>query len=182
MSRADAVRNRARVLAAADAVFGEKGATASTEEVAARAGVGIATVFRHFPTKQDLLEAIVLARLERLLAVAETLVAEGGDDGFATLFARFVEEAVNKRVFGDVLTHAGEGFRTANTAIVDGLWAAFATLIARGQAAGQVRQGFDVDDVQILLAGAHQALQRAGDDPTRHARLLAILLDGVRGH
>jgi len=181
MSRADAVRNRARVLAAADAVFGEKGATASTEEVAARAGVGIATVFRHFPTKQGLLEAIVLARLERLLAVAESLVAEGGD-GFATLFALFVEEAVNKRVFGDVLTHAGEGFRTANTAIVDGLWAAFATLIARGQAAGQVRPGFDVDDVQILLAGAHQALQRAGDDPARRARLLAILLDGVRGH
>ena len=64
--RADARDNRARILEAADEVFGTGGAAASTEEVAKLAGVGIATVFRHFPTKQDLLRAVLTARLEGL--------------------------------------------------------------------------------------------------------------------
>src|SRR5690606_16641631 len=76
--RADAVRNRARVLAAAEEVFDRLGGTASTAEIARVAGVGIGTVFRHFPTKQDLLAAIVKERLDRLWVEAEDLVA--GDD------------------------------------------------------------------------------------------------------
>ena len=178
--RADAQRNRLRILAAAEAVFGERGAAASTEEVAQQAGVGIATVFRHFPTKQRLLEAIVLVRLERLVDAAKHIVAEGRPDGFFTLFALFFEQASRKRDFGDVLTNADDGYRTANAALVEQLWSAYGTLIARGQAAGLIRPGFDAEDVRALLAGAHQSLQLIGDDPARRQRLLEILIDGVK--
>jgi AcrR family transcriptional regulator len=178
--RSDARRNREKILAAAGEVFGRRGAAASTEDVAALAGVGIATVFRHFPTKQDLLEAVVLARLEHLLAAITTIAGQGEPDGFFTAFALFLAEARNKKVFGDVLTDAGEHFRTANAAIVEELWQVFATLIATGQAAGTIRAGFDVADVRALLAGAHQAIGVIGDDVERHQRLQAILLDGVR--
>ena len=180
-NRVDARRNRQRVLEAAEAVFGEKGVTASTEEVAVRAGVGIATVFRHFPTKQALLEAIVLTRLERLLEVAQEIVANDDPDGFFQLFARFFAEASRKRDFGDVLTHAGDSYRSANAALVDELWAAYAILIARGQSAGRIRPGFEVADVSALLAGAHQSLQVIGNNPARRQLLLEMLMDGVRG-
>jgi len=178
--RADSQRNRLRVLAAAEEVFNEQGAAAITEEVARRAGVGIATVFRHFPTKQDLLEAVVLARLQRLVEAGRAILADGAPDGFFALFSLFMGEAAHKRVFGDVLTHAGESFKNANKAIVDELWASFASLIQRGQAAGLVRAGFDVADVRALLAGAHQALQVIGDDPDRQQRLFEVLRAGVR--
>ncbi|MEV0721086.1 helix-turn-helix domain-containing protein [Asanoa sp. NPDC050611] len=65
--RADAARNRARILAAAEAVFAERGAAASTEDVASRAGVAIGTVFRHFPTKDDLLRAVLKDRIAVVL-------------------------------------------------------------------------------------------------------------------
>jgi AcrR family transcriptional regulator len=178
--RADARRNRQRVIDAALQIFGSKGAAASTEEVAAHAGVGIATVFRHFPTKQTLLEAVVLSRLERLVVRGHEIEADADAGQFFVLFAVFVEEAHNKRVFGDVLTGASDEFRAANVVIVDELWAIFGRLIARGQAAGLIRAEFDVADIRALLAAAHQALQVVGDDPERRRRLLAVLSDGVR--
>src|SRR5215211_8227405 len=83
--RADAQRNRARILRAAEEVFAEKGAGASTEEVAARAGVAIGTIFRHFPTKDALLAAIMKRLLARLVEEAGRL---SGADGLFTFFTR----------------------------------------------------------------------------------------------
>src|SRR3712207_921520 len=73
--RSDGLRNRELVLAAADEVFTGNGPSASTEEVARRAGVSVGTVFRHFPTKEALIEAVVVGRLERLVAEADRLAA-----------------------------------------------------------------------------------------------------------
>src|SRR4051812_5490623 len=85
--RADALRNRARVLTAAEAVFAARGTSASTEEVAREAGVGIGTVFRHFPTKEALLEAVYVARLRRLAEEADALVsADDAGEAFFTFF------------------------------------------------------------------------------------------------
>jgi AcrR family transcriptional regulator len=166
------------VLDAAEAVFGEKGATASTEEVAERAGVGIATVFRHFPTKQALLEAIVRARLERLVEAGDAIVAAGAPDGFFSLFSLFLEQASKKRDFGDVLTYGRH--HAANAALIDQIRAAYVTLISRGHAAGLLRPDFDARDVSVLLAGAQQSLQMIGDDPERRQRLLDMLMAGIR--
>src|SRR5215468_6504415 len=81
--RADARANRDRILAAAEEVFAEGGVAASTEEIALRAGVGIGTVFRHFPTKQELIEATVVRHFEQLTAHARELAAH--DDAEAAL-------------------------------------------------------------------------------------------------
>jgi AcrR family transcriptional regulator len=178
--RSDSRRNRARVLAAASEVFGRHGASASTEEVAALAGVGIATVFRHFPTKQALLEAVLQDKLDRMVGEAREIIAGGRPDGFFALFELFLARAREKRVVGDLLTHAGEGFRSSNEAGVAELWSSFSTLLRRGQEAGRVRPDVDLEDVQALLAGAHQALQSFGGDPVREQRLWDVLSDGLR--
>src|ERR1700674_2193042 len=98
--RADARRNRARVLDAAEAIFADRGTSASTEEIAVRAGVGIGTLFRHFPTKEALLEAILMERVARLGEVARSL-ATAADPGAALfgLFGRMVEQAVRKKSY-----------------------------------------------------------------------------------
>ncbi|MEU9844544.1 helix-turn-helix domain-containing protein, partial [Actinomadura sp. NPDC048032] len=94
--RADALRNRAKVLAAAEEVFAVQGTSASTEEVARKAGVGIGTVFRHFPTKESLLEAVLVALLKRLAAEARDLRA-AADPGaaFFGFFTRVVSQAAS---------------------------------------------------------------------------------------
>src|ERR1700680_1105959 len=95
--RADAQRNRARLLDVAEVVFASKGIAASTEEIAREAGVGIGTVFRHFPTKEALLEAVFVRRLEQLAAHADAL-ADAYDPGaaFFTFFSHVVELAVTQ--------------------------------------------------------------------------------------
>src|ERR1051326_5968427 len=103
--RADAQRNRVRILDAAESVFAELGASASTEEVATRAGVAIGTVFRHFPTKRDLLAAIMTDLRRRLTAQARSLALES--DPATALFefaTSLVEQATTKRTVVEVLT------------------------------------------------------------------------------
>jgi AcrR family transcriptional regulator len=82
--RADAVRNRARVLEAADRVFALEGAAVSIDDVAREAGVGVGTIYRHFPTKEDLLQAVVISRVESLVDQARALAA--ADDATAAFF------------------------------------------------------------------------------------------------
>jgi AcrR family transcriptional regulator len=178
--RADAQRSRARVLRAADAVFNARGAGASTEEVARVAGVGVATVFRHFPTKQALLEAVVHTRLEALLAAGRALAATGGPDGFYTLFAHLIDGAVAKRAIGDVLLGGSEAFRDSSYALAADLWALFDELMASAKAAGQLRPDLDTDDLQAILAGVHQSLLQAAGDRARQARLADVVLRGLR--
>jgi AcrR family transcriptional regulator len=178
--RADALRNRARILQAAAEVFGEHGSGASTEDVAARADLGHATVFRHFPTKQSLLEAIALERLHVLREDARAIAATDDPGAFFTLFARFVDEAASKRFLADAFTDAGEDFRSANHVIVDELFAIYEELIDRGRKASLIRDDVDLQDVRALLAAAHGALAVVGADIARRAKLTDTLLRGVR--
>src|ERR1700733_14696865 len=106
--RADARTNRIKVLDAAEEVFGQGGESASTEEVARRAGVGIATVFRHFPTKAALLQAVLARRFERLRAQAEArLDAPDPGAAFFDFFRHLVADAATKIAIGDALLDAG---------------------------------------------------------------------------
>src|SRR4051794_27189388 len=126
--RADARRNRARVLEAAEAVFAANGISASTEEIARAAGVGIGTVFRHFPTKKDLLAAIVRARLERVFARADELAAAGDPaTAFFTFFTWMVEQSAAKKTVMEAVDQEGieppkpmEEFRRAVDALLTG--------------------------------------------------------------
>ncbi|MCG5215893.1 TetR/AcrR family transcriptional regulator [Streptosporangium sp. KLBMP 9127] len=177
--RADARRNRARILAAAEEVFAERGASASTEEVAARAGVAIGTIFRHFPTKRDLLAAIMKDLRRRLIDKAEALVADG-DPGtaFFDYFTFLVGSSA--RVGAVVSLLAEEGTSIEPGEQIMALDHTFGTLLDAAQEAGTVRPDVHLDEVMALLAAAtHGALATAWSDDLRH-RTVTLLLDAFR--
>jgi AcrR family transcriptional regulator len=177
--RADARANRARVLDAADEVFGRGGESASTAEVARLAGVGIATVFRHFPTKAALLEAVLVRRFDRLIARAEELL--GADDpgqAFAGFFRYLVADAPAKIGISEALLDAGgDGGRAAQAAA--GLRLAFGALLGRAQQAGVVRADAGLPEVYALLVGVSRAAAREHPSDGVPARMLTIVLDGL---
>src|SRR5918994_1303253 len=140
--RADAERNRERVLSAARKVFAEQGLNASTNEIARRAGVGVATLFRRFPTRDDLVGAVFADKMAAYLAAAEEALAEPDAwDGFCGYIERVCRMQADDRGFADVLTLT---FPTAKglEAERDRAALALAELIERAQAAGQLRQDF----------------------------------------
>ncbi|WP_055587113.1 TetR/AcrR family transcriptional regulator [Streptacidiphilus griseoplanus] len=179
--RADARRNRARLLAAAEAVFTAKGTSASTEEVAREAGVGIGTVFRHFPTKEALLEAVYVARLERF-AEDTRLLSLGRQPGEAlfAFFSRAVEQSAAKNALADALAEAGIDVRTASEGVGRKIQDQVGALLAAAQQAGAVRGDLDLPALLALLVGASHAAHYAGDDPDVRRRTLAVVLDGLR--
>jgi AcrR family transcriptional regulator len=174
--RADAQRNRARVLAAAERVFAERGTTASTEEVARAAGVGVGTVFRHFPSKEALLRALVVERLARVAAEAREHAA-GPDPGaaFFDFFAAVVRGSTTKLELVDALAELGVHPNEATAPAAEETASAVAALLTEAQRAGAVRRDVTAEDVIALLAGASQARRHAADD-----RPLAVILDGLR--
>jgi AcrR family transcriptional regulator len=179
--RADARRNRARVLEAAEAAFASKGTSASTEEIARDAGVGIGTVFRHFPTKEALLEAVVVGRLERLAAEAASLAtAEDPGSAFFSFFASAVDRSATKIALADALAAAGVDVERAAAEVGRELRRTMGVLLGRAQAVGAVREDATVADVIALLVGASRAAEHAGWDRGVQTRTVAIMLDGLR--
>jgi AcrR family transcriptional regulator len=162
--RADARRNRARILAAAEEVFSARGVQASTEEVAAAAGVAIGTVFRHFPTKQDLLAAI----LKDLLA---SLAEAAREDDLFAFFTRVVTAAAEKKVVVELLGVEVAG--PIQALPVD-------ELLARAKEDGAVRADVALDEVLALLTAASQGALRGGWSVDLRNRTLAVIFAGLR--
>jgi AcrR family transcriptional regulator len=177
--RADAQRNRVRVLAAAERVFAERGTNASTEEVARAAGVGVGTVFRHFPTKEALLRALVVERLARIAADArEQAASSDAGTAFFAFFVAVVGGSATKLDLVDALTELGVHRDEALAPIAGEVTEALGDLLDQAQRAGAVRGDVGVSDVIALLAGASQARRYAAED-----RPLTVILDGLRpGH
>ena len=174
--RADAQRNRARVLAAAERVFAERGTTASTEEVARAAGVGVGTLFRHFPSKEALLQALVVERLARVAADArEHATSPDPGAAFFDFFDAVVRGSTTKLELVDALAELGIHQNEAVAPVAAEVTQALAALLRQAQRAGAVRKDIGVRDVIALLAGASQARRYAPDD-----RPLAVILDGLR--
>ena len=178
--RSDAVANRRRVLQAAAAVFAEEGPSAPTDVIARRAGVGIGTVFRHFPTKRDLVESVLLAELSEVTgwvqgAESSSLTATGA---FLSLANRLAEHigpklAIAQFLFGDTGLHGDA--RTASLA----LDAAVARILRRAQAEGGIRADVETADVYFLLRGLVQPHRTSHDAEIRN-RALKIILHGLR--
>jgi AcrR family transcriptional regulator len=174
--RADAARNRSAVLQAADAVFVEYGVNASTEEIARRAGLGIGTVFRHFPTKEALLKAVYEQRLEHLAARAQTV--ETGDvrsTWFRDFFTEVASASVEKLILADAL---GELHLDADPEVSARLRSALGDLLRRAQAAGSVRRDVSFDDLIALMIAAGRAAQATPDEQIRR-HLVDVILDGL---
>jgi AcrR family transcriptional regulator len=182
--RADARRNRARVLVAAEAVFADKGPSASTEEVARRAGVAIGTVFRHFPTKEDLIQAVFADRVQRLVDEADALsTLDDPGAAFFAFFTHLTELSVMKYAFADALATAGVDVNAVGRShpqVVEQLHGAIQTLLTRAQRAGAVRADVHLPEVLTVMVGTSRAAEHARDDRELLARVLEIVFDGLR--
>jgi AcrR family transcriptional regulator len=178
--RADARRNVARVLEAAEEVFSTQGLAVPIDVVAARAGVGIGTVYRHFPTKEALFKAVVVARLESLLERARQLsTATDAGEAMFTFVGEVAALASEKKDLTDELARAGIDSEELHSTVRDELERAFDVLLCRAQAAGAVRHDITSPEVTALLMGTCMAADmRRGKEPT--CRLVAILCDGLR--
>jgi AcrR family transcriptional regulator len=179
--RADAQRNRTRLLEAAEEVFTTKGTSASTEEVARTAGVGIGTLFRHFPTKEALLEAVLMTRLERIADEAIKL-SEVDDPGRAlhTFFHRVIVASPTKKALAEALAEAGVDVGGATREAGRKLAAALDPLLRRAQDADAVRRDLGVPDLVALLVGAGHAIEQVGPDRQAQKRVIAVILNGLR--
>jgi AcrR family transcriptional regulator len=179
--RADAQRNLARILDAAREVFAEAGAEASVADVAERAGVGTATIFRRFPTKDDLLAAVVEARLLEIAANARR-AAESTDPGGA--LRRFMTWTAAAHISDRGYCHAEGTALFAQPRIGDlvaELGASVETLLQRAKEAGEVREDVTASDISILLMAVGQAgIKLEPAAPGIWQRYLDIILDGLR--
>ncbi len=181
--RVDARTNRGRILAVAEEVFGKGGRSASTEEVARLAEVGIATVFRHFPTKAVLVEAVLVRRFDRLRERAEALLdTDDAGAAFFDFFSYLVADAATKIAIGEALEDLG-GDSDGNAAAASlGLRRAFGALLRRAQQAGAVRDDAELPEVYALLVASSRAASQAHLDEEVRARMLAIVFDGLAPH
>jgi AcrR family transcriptional regulator len=174
--RADAQRNREKVLRAARECFALSGFGVAVDEIAARAGVGPGTVYRHFPTKEALFEAVIAARLTDL--VADARARAHADDAGAAFFgflARIAGEATTKRDLPDAITIAGSLQADLNGALD--------VLLRRAQQEGAVRAGITADDLTVLLKGLFASMGEVSPsdlNQARRDRLLAVITDGLR--
>lgn len=175
--RADAVRNRDAILAAADEAFRELGVRASTGEVARRAGVAVGTVFRHFPTKVDLLTAVLRRVLARLRERADTLHRERQETGLFEFVRELVgEAAAHKTVL--TLFHDAGGVPLSRG--VEALADAVGALVEDAHRAGSLRTEIGYEEVMALLVALSEGAERAGWDDAMRDRLLAIVFTGLR--
>lgn len=177
--RADAQRNRARILEAAEVVFVEQGASAATDAVAARAGVAIGTVFRHFPTKPDLLKAVVMNLQDRIVAEADAMVRD--QEAVTALFefcALVMDAGATHRDVFERLAETGVQVRVAEA--LARLRPAVDVLLERARDGGAVRPDLGTDELIALLAAVCQEAIAADWSEEFRRRALDLLFAGLR--
>lgn len=179
--RADALRNRRRVLDAANRVFAEHGPTATLNDVAREAGVGVGTVYRKFPSKDALLDELFQTKIEQLVALADQ-ARQDHDPVLA--FRRFVlgvmQARATDRALGAVVMRArhGESFAAALGRRME---PHVARLIDQAQVAGGLRAGFTGQDVCVLAVMVGTVADHTRDvDPDAWRRYAQLLVDGTR--
>jgi AcrR family transcriptional regulator len=178
--RADARRNREAVLKAAKSVLARYGPDAQMDDIARRAKVGVGTVYRHFPTKEALIQALMIERFEQI-----TTFVEGGLDdpdpwnGFVDSLWRGAELAAGDRaisaLFGDRIAALTE-VQASTTRLIR----AASELIRRAQQAGAMRPDVTVEDVPVFMCGVMQAMHQLDRDPEAWRRHLQLVIDGLR--
>ena len=180
--RADAARNRERIIAAAAAVFAERGLDAATAEIAHRADVGEATLFRRFPTKDELIDAIIETRMEEMAALADA-AAEDPDPAIA--LERLMQDLV-KQFSRDKGFFEAAGERCMNDPKFRPLrehgMEAVGRLLKRAQDAGAIRTDLSPSDISFLAGSAMYALEvsKPGLRDDLWKRYLRVILDGMK--
>ncbi|MFJ9825159.1 TetR/AcrR family transcriptional regulator [Streptomyces sp. NPDC101160] len=178
--RADARRNRERILEAAVRAFSERGADVPIDTIAKAAGVGSATLYRHFPTREALVEAAYRNELARVCdSAAELLAAYPPDRALRLWMDRFIDYLAAKHGMADALRAAAASGADPFSETLDRLGTAIGTLLGAGAEAGLLRADVDAFDVGLSLAGV-ALVTSAPDQRERAGRLLDLLLDGLR--
>jgi AcrR family transcriptional regulator len=175
--RADALRNYEKLIAAAREAFTEDDKSASLEDIARRAGVGIGTLYRHFPTRSDLIEAVYVDEVELLCRSAEGLHGDSAWEDLVGWLHRFVAYVATKQALADelfaVADRNAEVFKACRTAS----YAAGEPLLVRAQEAGQVRPDTNIEEVLRMVGGIAKI---PAATPAEIERVLSVALDGLR--
>ena len=179
--RADSLRNREKLLEAAATVFGAGGAQASLEAVAREAGVGIGTLYRHFPTREELFEAVYRNEVDILYALAEELVREEVEP--VTALQRWIHASV--RLFATKSGMIGalqldtQASAELKTYSMDKMTGSIGMLIDRGVRDGTLRDDIGPEDVFRALVGIYYSQNQTGG-PAAALRLIDVFVDGLR--
>jgi AcrR family transcriptional regulator len=179
--RRDAERNRRRIIAAAREVFASRGLSAGLNDVAHHAGVGVGTVYRHFPNKDALIAAALQDRVEVMLAIAEEgLAAPIAWEGLTRVLRQFAAMHVADRGLRDVALGAGHGQQDMD-ALRSRIAPVVAQLLARAQEEGAVRPGISVADLLMILFMVTELARHSADvRPRAYHRYLDLFLDALR--
>jgi AcrR family transcriptional regulator len=179
--RADAARNRARLLVAARAVFAERGLDATMDEIACHAGVGVGTAYRRFRNRDDLIAALFEERLDEFMAIVDDALADADPwRALSGFLERLMQIQAEDRGFKDLLLQSAEGrermrrFRERNQPLV-------AELVRRARDAGELRADVVEQDVLLISLMVGSVADFAHDvEPQLWRRSLTLLLDGLR--
>ena len=177
--RADAQRNIDALLQAALAVFKTSGVDAPVREIAEKAGVGIGTLYRHFPQRADLVAAVFRHEIDACAEAASTLAAEHGPgEALARWSQRYADFIATKRGLAAAIHSRNPAFEPLAAYFQARLLPAFRTLLDAAVAAGEVRADVNADD--LLSAVGNLSRQAPDEDPERTRRIIALLIDGLR--
>lgn len=174
--RADARRNRERVLAAAREAFAAGGESTALEEVARRAGVGIGTLYRHFPNRQALLEALYVNEVEQVCRTASELADADPWQAFNDWFERLIGYLITKRALASELLNYLDADAPLFKECRSGLYGAGEPLLKRAQDAGVVRTDVEFPQLMQMVVG----ISKIPNEPAQIEHILRIALDGLR--
>lgn len=177
--RADARRNVDALLRAAMAAFTELGVDAPMREIAARAGVGVGTLYRHFPQRSDLIKAIIRQEVDACVEAGAALrAAHEPGEAVASWMRRLIDFVATKRGLGPALHSGDPAFQSLPEYVLGQLTPTLRGLLDAAAAAGTIRP--DVDASELLLAGLQLAMPASGGDTARARRMIDLLVDGLR--
>jgi AcrR family transcriptional regulator len=178
--RADAMRNRQRILEAAEATFAREGLAVPVDAVAAAAGVGVGTLYRHFPTKEALFEAIVVSRLGELIEAVKAGASADPGEAFFAFLDRMADEVRLKHDLFDALSAAGIDFKSRCGELADELESGIDNLRQRAVDAGALRGDVTTPEVMGLVVGACVASRRPDMQKLGCQQMLQVVYDGLR--
>lgn len=181
--RQDAQRNRERILAGARELFASDGVDASVEEITRHAGVGMGTLYRHFGTKEDLVDAVLEDALDTYVELARQAVEEAdASAAFTTFLERVLELHAGNRCLLQVIASSERG-RARAQATRERVQPLVRRLVERAQAADALRPDFTAEDVPVVLRSLGRIVEMTDEGPPDlWRRYLSMLLDGLRPH
>ena len=174
--RADARRNRDAVLSAARRLFASAGTEASMPAIAAAAGVAVGTIYRHYPSKEQLIEAVVIERLRAIVRIVEAVLSAPSNHPFAVFFQQVAALCVEDGRFAAIVSEVAHT-STAGRDASQQLQQALTRLLDAAADCGELRVRLEPADIPILLAGVRRAAQQ--QDPARWERYIGVVLHGV---